>query len=104
MLEGHDTWIYQHGKPGQIEFLVHEILTKAGYNQYRENILKKVYADIFVEQLFDWCTYEDMYPHKRTLAIFKKWLELEFHSVVAEMVDGEIFTEGFYSLLTASVE
>ena len=104
MLEGHDTWIYKHGKPGQIEFLVHEISTKAGYNQYRENILKKVYADTFIEQLFDWCTFEDMCPQKITLAIFKKWLDLVLHSVVADMVDGEIFTEGFYSPLTASVE
>lgn len=61
----------------------------------RDRILKKLYADIFVEQLFDWCVDEDMWPQKRTLAIFKKWFVLEFHSVVADIVEDELYSEDF---------
>ena len=61
----------------------------------RDRILKKVYADIFVEQLFDWCTDEDVWPQKRTLTLFKKWFELEFHSVVDDLGTDELYTEDF---------
>lgn len=61
----------------------------------RDSALKKVYADIFAEQLFEWCVDEDMWPQKRTLALFKKWFELEFHSIVADLVDDELYTEDF---------
>lgn len=61
----------------------------------RDRILKKLYPDIFVEQLFDWCSDEAMWPQKRTLALFKKWFELEFHSVVDDLGTDELYTEDF---------
>lgn len=64
-------------------------------DRQRDRILKKIYPDIFVEQLFDWCIDEDMWPQKRTLALFKKWFELEFHSVVEDMVEGDLYTEDY---------
>jgi len=59
----------------------------------RDRILKRLYPDIFVGQLNEWCTDEDMWPQKRTLALFKKWFELEFHSVVEDLADDDLFIE-----------
>jgi hypothetical protein len=61
----------------------------------RDRILKRIYLDIFNEQLFEWCMDEDRWPQKRTLSLFKKWFSLEFHSVVEDMVEGELYTEGY---------
>jgi hypothetical protein len=38
---------------------------------------------------------EDRWPQKRTLTLFKKWFSLDFHSVVEDMVDGDLYTEGY---------
>jgi len=59
-------------------------------DQERERILEKVYSEIFVEQLSDWCTDEVRWPQSRTLTLFKRWFELEFHSVVEDLVKGEL--------------
>jgi hypothetical protein len=59
----------------------------------RDRILKKIYSDIFVEQLFNWCIDEGRWPQKRTLTLFKRWFELEFHSVVEDLVEGELIDE-----------
>ncbi|MDD2580846.1 MAG: hypothetical protein PHR66_02515 [Desulfuromonadaceae bacterium] len=59
----------------------------------RDHILKKVYSDVFVEQLVKRCIDEDRWPQKRTLTLFKRWFELEFHSVVEELVEDELYTE-----------
>jgi len=61
----------------------------------RDRILKRLYPDIFVGQLNEWCTDEDMWPQKRTLALFKKWFELEFHSVVEDLADDDLYIEEF---------
>ena len=57
----------------------------------RDTILKKIYTEIFVEQLLDWCTDEVRWPQKRTLALFKRWFELEFHSVVEDLAEGDLY-------------
>ena len=59
----------------------------------RDRALKKAYDAIFTEQLYEWCRDEDMWPKKRTLAVFKKWFDLEFHSVVADTVDDYLYAE-----------
>lgn len=51
----------------------------------RDRILKKIYSDIFVEQLFGWCIDDNRWPKKRTLTLFKRWFALEFHSVVEDL-------------------
>jgi hypothetical protein len=64
-------------------------------DRQRDRILKKHYEDIFVEQLFDWCTDDTKWPQKRTLTMFKKWFELEFHSVVEDLVKGDVEKEDY---------
>lgn len=61
----------------------------------RDIVLKRIYSDIFVEQLFDWCIDDDRWPQKRTLTLFKKWFDLEFHSVVADVVEDDLHTDDY---------
>ncbi len=53
----------------------------------KDDILIKVFSEIFVERLSDWSPEEVKWPRNRTLDIFKKWFELEFHSVVEDMCE-----------------
>jgi hypothetical protein len=55
-----------------------------------ERILKKVYAEIFERELDGWHTDETAWPQNRTLAMFKKWFQVELHSVVEDLCGYEL--------------
>ena len=55
-----------------------------------DRILKKIYAEVFERELFDWHTDERAWPKKRTLKMFKKWFSIEMHSVVEDLCGYEI--------------
>ena len=59
----------------------------------KEKILKMMYEEIFEEQLEDWWRDEKDWPKNRNLSLFKKWFDVEFHSVVIDLVDGELVSE-----------
>ena len=59
----------------------------------RDRILKKVFSDIFEEQLGGWWTDEKDWPIKRDFKTFKQWFDVEFHSVIEDFVEGEIIDE-----------
>jgi len=90
-LEGHSDISIQEINDDCTAYLIPEYED----DRQRDSVLKKVYADIFAEQLFDWCVDEDIWPQKRTFTLFNKWFELEFHSVVADMAEDELYTEDF---------
>ena len=54
---------------------------------------KKHFAVIFEHELAGWCTDPAFWPEKRTYREFKKWFEVEFHSLVLELGDGGILVE-----------
>lgn len=58
-------------------------------DQGRDEILNKVYPGIFAEQLLDRCIDDVRWPQNRTLQLFNRWFELEFHSVVEDMVESD---------------
>ena len=55
-----------------------------------ERILKKVYAEIFERELDGWHTDEAAWPQNRTLAMFKKWFQVELHSIVEDLCGYEL--------------
>lgn len=59
----------------------------------REKLLTKKYKQIFVELLEDWCRDEKYWPKTRNITTFKKWFDVEFHSLAIDLVGGEIITE-----------
>jgi len=59
----------------------------------RDRILSKIFKDIFEEQLDGWWQDEKDWPVKRDLRTFKKWFDVEFHSVVIDVVDAVLIDE-----------
>jgi len=58
-----------------------------------ENILERVYAEVFERELWGWHTDESAWPAKRTLKVFREWFAIELHSVVEDLCDYEIIDE-----------
>ncbi len=56
----------------------------------RDRLLKILYKELFEEQLEGWWTDEKDWPKNRNLTMFKKWFDVEFHSVVIDLVDAEL--------------
>jgi hypothetical protein len=50
-----------------------------------EKILKKVWVDIFENQLAGWYLDEAVWPKKRTLAMFRAWFQIECHTVIEDL-------------------
>lgn len=50
---------------------------------------------IFEMELFGWYTDESIWPEKRTLSAFRKWLDVEIHSMVIDMLDDHIMRESY---------
>ena len=63
------------------------------YDEQTEECIKKVYPDLFAEELWDWCTEEDWWPERRDLRTFRKWFDVEVHSVVADLLPDDIEKE-----------
>ncbi|HIJ89030.1 MAG TPA: hypothetical protein HPP97_15350 [Desulfuromonadales bacterium] len=59
-------------------------------NQQRDDLLERLYADLFVEQLFQWCIDDVKWPRNRTFALFNRWFEPEFYPVVEDTVECDI--------------
>jgi len=55
-----------------------------------EYLLRKYFKQIFEEQLNGWWLDEDAWPSRRDLETFKQWFDVEFHSVVFDLVDKPI--------------
>jgi hypothetical protein len=48
-------------------------------------ILEDVYAEVFERELDEWHTDESAWPQNRTFEVFKKWFDIELHSVVEDL-------------------
>lgn len=59
----------------------------------RDRILSRYFGLIFEERLAAWWTEEKDWPSKRDLRTFKRWFDIEFHSIVLDLVDGPIFDD-----------
>ena len=62
-------------------------------HEEREELLAEVYDFLFDQELFGWHRDERAFPRNRTLAMFHEWFDVEFHSVVVDLVDGDIVRE-----------
>lgn len=56
----------------------------------QEKIIKKYFKQIFEDKLYGWWRDPDAWPSKMGLKTFKEWFEVEFHSVVLDLVDKQI--------------
>ena len=57
------------------------------------SILKNVYSDIFEVELSGWYRIEEAWPKNRDYKTFRKWFEVESHSMVFDLMDQGIGEE-----------
>lgn len=50
-----------------------------------QHVLKQVWAEIFERELEGWYVDETLWPQDRTLAMFKKWFSIEYHTVIEDL-------------------
>ena len=53
----------------------------------REEILADYYDIIFEDQLAAWWTDSAIWPKTRDLSTFKEWFDIEFHSLILDLVN-----------------
>jgi hypothetical protein len=53
----------------------------------RKRILENYYDIVFENELAEWWTNPDDWPKRRDLEIFKEWFDIEFRSLVEDLVD-----------------
>jgi len=58
-----------------------------------KEILRQYFDLIFEEQLAGWWRDETAWPSRRDLATFMQWFDVEFHSVVLDLVDEPLLHE-----------
>jgi len=46
--------------------------------------INEIYEDIFIEELYGWCTEEAWFPQDRTNEMFWQWFDVELHSIVMD--------------------
>ncbi len=84
--------------PGNVKITIRDINTackaylipKFEGDQQKDDMLENMYADLFVEQLFRWCTDDLKWPQNRTFALFNRWFEPEFYPIVEDMMESDI--------------
>lgn len=61
------------------------------YDEFNyETYLKKIYDQIFEEELEAWMADEDDWPKKRTYKMFKEWFEVICSDMIWDYGDGDI--------------
>ena len=59
----------------------------------QDEILSHVFGLIFEEQLMGWSQDDRDWPSDRSFAVFKEWFDVEFHSLVLDLVDEPLMRE-----------
>ena len=58
-----------------------------------ERTIRTHYEEIFEAELFSWCTDEKKWPENITYSKFIEWFDVEYHSIVMDLIDEEIEIE-----------
>ncbi len=66
------------------------LLPEYSHDNEEEALITDFYDLIFEEQLMGWWTEESDWPANRSLTLFKEWFDVEFHSVVLDLVDAPL--------------
>jgi hypothetical protein len=56
-------------------------------------LLRSVFRPVFDDQLAGWWTDETHWPKKRTFTVFLEWFDLEWHSVIEDLVAAPLIDE-----------
>jgi hypothetical protein len=57
--------------------------------------LEECYLHLFEAILEEWYVDEALWPQDRSLALFRRWCDVEIHSMVFDLVDGPLVDDEF---------
>ena len=91
-------WLHSLPDPQPVRYTLDEVnRDRSAYlmpeyedDSQMEYLLRKYFKQIFEEQLNGWWLDPEVWPSKRDLKTFKEWFDVEFHSVVFDLVDRPI--------------
>ena len=63
------------------------------YTTESENYVRRISKELFEVELWSWQQDESVWPTKRDWRTFKKWFEIEIHSMVIDVSDEPIERE-----------
>lgn len=69
------------------------LLPEYEINDEKALLLAYFYDTIFETELGGWWTNMDDWPRNRTLAMFKDWFSVEFHTIVEDLLDAPLLDE-----------
>jgi hypothetical protein len=69
------------------------LLPEIEYDAEQEGILKHFFDLIFEEQLMGWWQDDRDWPSNRSFEVFTDWFDVEFHSLVLDLVDEPLTSE-----------
>ena len=58
-----------------------------------QNWVAANFEAVFEKELNGWYTDPDLWPKERTLALFREWFEVEYHTVMVDTAGGEIYDD-----------
>ncbi len=65
------------------------------YDDEKQDLLEEFYDMIFERELNAWWRGEADWPGERSLSLFKEWFDVQFHSVIEDLVDDELMDGGW---------
>jgi len=69
------------------------LLPEFGNDNEMWGILKDRYDDIFLNEVSSWYKDKNLWPKDRTFEMFKKWFNVNAHTMIYDIVDGKIKKE-----------
>jgi hypothetical protein len=69
------------------------LISEYSTDEEAREIINEMWEDIFVDELFGWCTNESWWPKNLTKDMFWNWFDVEFHSFVIDPYEDEIEKE-----------
>ena len=61
------------------------LIPECGTEKDLANVLRLIYEEIFEDQLCAWYTDRECWPQDRSFAVFRRWFEWQWHSMVVDL-------------------
>ena len=77
------------GPDEQTVYLIHQIENRDELDEW----IALNHEALFESELEGWYTDETLWPGNRTLEKFREWVDVEYHTVVLDLVDGPLLDD-----------
>ena len=64
-------------------------------DEHAEAFIKDIFQDLFELELSSWIVVDEMWPENITYKMFLEWFDVEFHSMVFDLLQSDIQKEPY---------